>query len=325
MKTEQNEALTCYSGVMRDFFLGIAMVMILTEARAEPTIHGTGMFEPKFFVKQKLQKKPHHCTQGEDESSLSAHAFEVSILCSRACSDTPGEEREFRSTARFDPEEQGLMAGDGHHPPEHILPSSFGSIFSAWAERQCLDGAKSACGGLSKITQARMLKAESGNWSLTERLHCGKDAPVVHSPFDKKFTLKRSSPLGIPLRPSLGNPKFPKPLFPGTFKEPPLCSHRISGRSCFGDCILLDHSDHKDIPLTLMTPEASAFDDKSICADDLIKKFSSQRPSPVAAETLCREYFARQLLYTKSFGTSCAAFRTEPDCKAVVKALVGSP
>jgi hypothetical protein len=73
-----------------------------------------------------------------------------------------------------------------------------------------------------------------------------------------------------------------------------------------------------------MTEQPYGTEDQSICADDLVKSFREKNPSPAAAEVLCREYFARRLLYIKATGTSCAAFRTDADCSQAVRALTGA-
>lgn len=277
------------------------------------------MYSPKVMADRILgQKKSEtHCDFPGLNGSLAKYAFEASIRCEYTCE---GQAAPMASTVTgtFNPEEQGLMPGDGHHPPSFITPSSLGSIFSAWAERECLNQAEKKCSDLSRIKGSRFISASSGDWSMDEVPSCSSKK-IVRSPYDSKYKLARKSQTGLMLPSSSSHPQ---PLAPGTHQEPVDCSTKITGKACFGDCVLPESETEGKIPLTLMTDHPYATEEKSICAVDLVKSFSEKKISQAAAQVLCREYFARRLLYTKSMGTSCAAFRFDADCSQVIKALI---
>jgi hypothetical protein len=296
----------------------IAILLFSVPVWAEPKIQAGGMYSPKVMADRILgQKKPEsHCDFPGLNGSLAKYAFEASIKCEIAC-EGKADPVATTFTGTFNPEEQGLMPGDGHHPPSFITPSSLGSIFSAWAERECLNQAEKKCLDLSQIKHSRFISASSGDWKMEEAPSCSSKK-ILRSPYDSRFKLAQKAQTGLMLPSSSSHPQ---PLAPGTHQEPVKCSIRITGKSCFGDCVLLEIETEGKIPLTLMTDHPYATEEKSICADDLVKSFSGKNPSEAAARVLCREYFARRLLYTKSMGTSCAAFRFDADCSQVIKAL----
>ena len=307
---------------MSRFLIPLLLFVVSSSVKAESRIDAKGMYDPKVWSRRILgQKKLEpHCDFPGLPGSLAQYAFDASLQCEYSCegNSNPVETALNRT---FNPEEQGLMPGDGHHPPAFITPSSLGSVFSAWAERECLDHAEKQCAGLSRIQQSRFKSASSGDWSMQETPSCSSKS-LIRSPYDSRFKLARKSNSKFAL--SIPSDKHPRPLDPGTYQKPKHCSTRITGKSCFGDCVLTENDSDGKLPLTLMTDHPYATEDQNICADDLVKSYAGKKPSGAAAEVLCREYFARRLLYIKSMGTSCAAFRTDADCSHVIKALTGA-
>lgn len=316
-----NESKSCYPERVKIRLASIALLVISSTALAEPKIEAGGMYDPTAWSRRVLgQSKPaSHCDFPGLSGSMAQYSFDATLQCEFTCAGK-SDSVETSVTRTFNPEEQGLMPGDGHHPPSFIAPSSLGSVFSAWAERECLNHAEKQCMKMSLIKTSKFKSATSGDWSMQEIPSCSSKT-LLRSPYDSRFKLARKSQSNLFL-PS--KTIHPQPLPPGTHQEPSSCSTRITGKSCFGDCVLAKNESDGKIPLTLMTDQPYGTEDKSICADDLVKSWSDKKPSRSVAEILCREHFARQLLYIKSMGTSCAAFRTDPDCSQVIKALTGA-
>ena len=311
---------------MKTFVLPFSLLLASLNAGAAPRIEAGGMYEPKAWSQRILgtvlgPKPSAHCDFPGLSGSLSQYAFETVIRCEVSCTGNSNPV-EKTVTRTFNPEEQGLMAGDGHHPPAYVMPSSLGSIVSAWAGRECLDLAEKHCSDLGSIKSSRFTSLTSGDWSITETPSCTSKS-LLRSPYDSRFKLAKKTLSGFLPGTNLKS-VHPQPLPPGAHEEPAKCTTRISGKSCFGDCVLTENDPGGKIPLTLMTEQPYGTEDQSICADDLVKSFREKNPSPAAAEVLCREYFARRLLYIKATGTSCAAFRTDADCSQAVRALTGA-
>ncbi len=316
-----NESKSCYPERVKIRLTSIALVVISSTASAEPKIEAGGMYEPTAWSRRVLgQSKPaSHCDFPGLSGSMAQYSFDATLQCEFTC-DGKSDLVETSVTRTFNPEEQGLMPGDGHHPPSFIAPSSLGSVFSAWAERECLNHAEKQCLNLSLIKTSKFKSATSGDWSMQEIPSCSSKT-LVRSPYDSRFKLVRKSQSGL-LLPAKST--HPQPLPPGIHQEPSKCSTRIKGKSCFGDCVITENDSDGKVPLTLMTDHPYGTEDQNICADDLVKSYAEKKPTRAAAEILCREYFARRLLYIKSMGTSCAAFRTDADCSQVIKALTGA-
>jgi hypothetical protein len=255
-----------------------------------------------------------HCEISGKVDSVSQYAFETNLQCQTTCE---GQSNAVETTLirTFNPEEQGLRPGDGYNAPTFITLSSFSSIFSTWAERECLNQAEKQCLELSRIKDSRFKSASSGTWSMQETPSC-RSKGVIYSPYDARFKLSKKSRPGVIFSSGIARTsQMIKPVRPAP------CSVRITGHSCFGDCVLLQNGPSGNIPLTLMTGEPYGTDQKIICADDLVHSIREKKPSPAAALVMCREYFARELLSSRSDGTTCAAFRADPDCSDFIKAL----
>lgn len=282
----------------------------------ETLVRAGGMYDPKGWANRIVGKRHNraHCEFSGTADSVSQYAFETTLQCQTTC-DGKSNPVETTVIRTFNPEEQGLRPGDGYIAQTFITLSSFGSIFSAWAERECLNQAEKQCLDLSRVKDSRFKSASSGTWSMQETPSCASKG-VIYSPYDSRFKLSKKSTLG-----GLFSSDFPKTSGSVKPARPAPCTTRITGHSCFGDCVLLQNDPGGNIPLTLMTGEPYGTDEKTLCADDLIRSIREKKPSPAAALILCREYFARQLLSSRSDGTTCAAFRADPDCSEFLKAL----
>ena len=100
---------------------------------------------------------------------------------------------------------------------------------------------------------------------------------MIRSPYDSRFKLARKTLSNFVLTPSVQ--KHLRPLDPGIHQEPVHCSTRITGKSCFGDCVLTENDSDGKLPLTLMTDHPYATEDQNICADDLVKSYAGKKPS----------------------------------------------
>jgi hypothetical protein len=285
---------------------------------AESNLKAGGMYRPDYLVKRiKTEAKTKtHCSGATSGEGLQDTAFSVTLRCEKQC-EGDAAKSEFETSRVFDPTQEGLGPGDGHQPPEFILPRSFGITLSIWAERSCLDAARLACPN-EKLRQVALKKISSGDWSLDRRPTCDPNAAVVYSPYDPRHKIERKKTLGGGL--FLSPPRTtPSAQHTGKF-----CRVEITGESCFGDCVLLGADEHSKVPLVLMTPESPAKEKKTVCADPLVEKHHSVQMSANEAEILCREYFFRTLVKTNAMGTSCAAFRADPDCTQVIRTLSSS-
>ena len=256
-----------------------------------------------------------------DEGFARGTGFEVALNCDYQCTGKTAAHLD--ATASFMPEEQGLIEGDGGILPQRgqFMYGSLTARLSAWSREICLARAEALCGGIGSVVDARVAREKIGNQSFTVPFGCASRDQTVLNPFAKGSAGKPAHCSEM----SLGNSLSAVASVPdravanriaqsaGSRSEPGIgCRHSVAVTVCYGDCMLDDGS----LPICPAKPMGVAEKD-SFCVDALeteIQKSELRQASEAVLTAACESYFSRLAAHRRFQGSSCNAFRGDPEC-----------
>lgn len=292
------------------------------------------MYSPKFIVEnlKNLNNKTGKLESCHSETAklnlitydegMSKYSLQTSIECNIKCESKSAYTKKI--SAIYNPVSDGLKPGNGYSE-KYTMLGSYGVSLSSWATRACMEEAAKECKSLSKVEETDFIDLSSGQWSMKQKLSC-ESKDFIYSPFDAKVgaILAPNQSMTSPLYRNIV-PQYKKPgkniSIPNSDDISKTCKYKIIGKTCFGDCVAEDPSDHKNWRLTLQTNEAYGDSEEIICGDEFLVFLQKQNAKPQVAQKLCEEFFWMTLRDGGEFiGFTCAAVRGSVDCSQLLSA-----
>ena len=269
--------------------------------------------------------RPHQPAGGE----TGPDAFYAESTCSYRCTGAGSPLARATRGALLDPEALGLRLADGG-----LRFAALTTHLELLGDRTCIEAAAGACGGITRIAEARFDGMRSGDWSMPPRLTCDPDQAAILSPYDLSFGeggLRTTAPASeeagggsrIPslsvkgklisprppsveeFRESLGDNLLPEDLErlkaeSDHYVEASGCAAPITVESCFGDCNC-EPTDGRGCvreSILLGSPRSNARNTTVLCGDALLKEIRARglaSASPDVIRYYCRDYAIRTL------------------------------
>lgn len=261
---------------------------------------------------EKLQTESPHCSEPQAYNSFieylgSDQAVSTELVYTFSCKGQKANSGKI--PASFDSSTWAPSKGDGG------LKASLGNRMQSWAQSQSMQKVVNDCGGLDKVETFELKEIISGELKIPGQAKCGKDAPLVLSPYDKNAKAKLSPSIKQvgSTNDNLAFSPFEQPSpFGKRENEPKNCKRRIKGEYCYGDCVIFGND--KADRFTLSTGQALS-DNYEVCADTLDNFLIGKGYSASVKKFFCERYIIQNLRAKNSLGLSCASSRIIPNCK----------